>query len=451
MAQRSLVFPFLLLAALVVTGPSALAQGGGASDSPFDGSITTVELLAKARDAFGLEDLALADVFYQEILRREPAHVQAMLELANLYEREGRLEYARGLLMRAAQHDKDNPRIAARRDAVDRTLTLVLGEEVDELTERGDYEQALPKLSLLVTISPRNAEFLYHRAQCQVELGRSEAARDDLERAIGIDPQPRYYELRSRIVESLRDAESVDLKARARELAAMDTPAAQAEAVELLGEIMVAEPDDVWARDLYVRLTGSGTVPDDTSNAVTFFDRTVADSKDGAERAVRAVVGFVDRHVSAICIFLIALLIFRSPLTRAIAGLLTRPSTLSGRLSTFSLTEIMLMLNAESHTGILRVKSGTRRGSVYFENGEPCHCTVGKREGEKALSALLRDPKKGSFSFSDGIMPVKRSIDSPLTLILFENDQSPAMPAASTGKGATEAKSRMKALLEKKD
>jgi len=448
MAHRSLIF-LLLLLGLPAGMSSAQNAPTGNPETPFDESITVSELLSKARDAFGLEDFVLAELFYQEILRREPSNLQAMLELANVYERNGRLEYARGLLNRAAKLDPDNHTIVVRRDNVEHMLQVVLRQEIEELMASGGYERALPKLSLQIQISPDDPDLFYLRAMCLSGLQRHDAALDDLGIAIQMDPQERYYEFRSEIVERLQQLESTDLKARTRVLLSSGTAADRDEALRLLGEILTVHPDDQWARNLFVELTDTSRAGGDTANANgTILERWSATSSGTLGRVAAVVGSFVDRHLALLLGFAALIIMFRSPLTRSLTGVFSRPPILTGQLATFSLPEVLLMLNAEPHTGVLYIKGHACHGKVFFETGEPCHCVVGKIEGTDAFNHLLDHSDTGRFSFSDGIMPVRRSIDAPLSLLLFEHARESG-DAVATGTGSSrKKKTRMKELLD---
>jgi len=444
---RTLIFLLLLLA---LPAHMAVAQSPPAhtSESPFDETITVSELFSKAHDAFGLEDLVLAELFYQEILRREPTNVQAMLELANVYERTGRLEYARGLLSRAAKLDPNNQQIVVRRDNVERMLQVVLREEIDELMAKGDYEMALPKLSLQIEISPNDAALLYLRSMCLSGLERYDAALEDLGDAIQMDPQERYYSFRSDIVERMQQLESSGMKAQVRELLEKGTAADREEALQLLGEILTAEPDDAWARGLFVELTDTSTTSNDVPANGSIVDRWTAASSVTLKRALRTAGAFADRHLALLLGFVALIVVFRSPLTRSLAGIFSRTPILTGQLDKFSLPEVLLMLNAEPHTGVLHIKGHACRGKVFFETGEPCHCVVGKIEGTEALNHLLDHSDTGRFAFSDGIMPVRRTIDAPLSLVLFEHARENGAAVAPGLEPTAEKKSRMKELLD---
>jgi hypothetical protein len=122
---------------------------------------------------------------------------------------------------------------------------------------------------------------------------------------------------------------------------------------------------------------------------------------EGGGLSVRGVLAFIAKightisnliqnHLTAILLLVATVVVFRSPLTKLIARLISPRALLSGQFPRFTLTEILIMLNTESHTGVLHVKGESCRGKIYFENGEPCHCTVGKMAGVNALHHLAR-------------------------------------------------------------
>jgi tetratricopeptide (TPR) repeat protein len=442
------------------TNPGAPAPTGGASgesrvgsERAFDASITVPELLEKARQAFGLNNFELAIEFYQEILIRERGNVQAMLELANVYERSGTLEYARGLLVRSAKILPDNADITDRLAAVEHMLGIVLSAEVDSLLSAKQYELAVPKLSVHLSIEPNNPDLLYKKALCYSHLGRPDAAISSINKAIQIDPKEKYYELRASLLEDLKNEESKEKVAEAKRLIQSEDPDDRSQALEVLGEILRINPDHPWARAEFVRLSGEGAAAADTVGG-----SSTRDLAEGVSATVlnagRVAFDIVRRHLTAILLLFAALLVFRSPLTKRITKLLTPRSFLSGKFPRFKLTEILIMLNSESHTGVLQVKGEGCRGKIYLENGEPCHCAVGKLQGVNALHHLLNNTREGQFEFADGSLPLNRTIDTPLTIVLVDHSSGGPVRAArkraAAKASAKKPKSRMKELLESK-
>jgi len=420
----------------------------------FDETITVPELFDKAREAFGLNKIDLAEEFYQEILIRERSNVQAMMELSNVYERSGQLEYARGLLVRSAKLAPDNSAISERLASVEHMLTIVLSAEVDSLLASKQYELAIPKISVHLSIEPGNAELLYKKALCYANLGRPDAAISSIDRALQIDPQERYYRLRTDILEDLKSMESREKVSEVKKLLRSGTPEDQQRALEILGAILQVNPDHEWARAEFVRLSGDETAQAEGGDetAEEGIRGTLDAVARSAGKALRTTLDLVRRHLSALLLLIAAYLVFRSPLTRRITKWLAPKAYMSGRFPKFTLTEILIMLNTESHTGILQVKGESCRGKIYIENGEPCHCIVGKLDGPVALHHLLSSTRTGQFEFVDGSIPLKRSIDTPLSIVLVDQKSGgpggAARRRAKSDKKSNKAKSRMKEMLE---
>jgi tetratricopeptide (TPR) repeat protein len=425
------------------------------SEHLFDQSITVPELFEKAREAFGMDKFDLAEAFYREILIRQRSNVQAMLELSNVYERSGRLEYARGLLARSAKLEPGNEAIASRLSSVENILSAVLSEEVDSLIASKQYELALPKLSIHLGIEPDNPELYYKRALCYRHLGRPDAALSSVDKALRLDQQDRYYKLRAEILENLKTTEAREMIAEAKKLIQSNDPHDRSRALEILGEILQSDPDNAWARSEFLRLSeaGDGSAHADTSRAGDGGVRSTMDSVASfLSTAARTIAGLVARHLGAILLLVAVVIVFRSPLTRIITNALAPRPLLSGQFPRFSLTEILVMLNSESHTGVLHVKGESRRGKIYIESGEPCHCVVGKLEGTGALHHLLSTTRAGHFEFAEGSIPMNRTIDTPLTVVLLEQAAGGPGRSKHGSKGARQkkSKSRMKELLENK-
>jgi tetratricopeptide (TPR) repeat protein len=430
------------------------------TDQPFDASITVPELFEKAREAFGLEKLGLAEKFYQEILIRDRSNLQAMLELSNVYERSGNLEYARGLLARSAKLSPGDRSIAQRLQSVERMLASVLTEEVDSLMAAAQYELAIPKLSLHISFEPENPETYYKRAVCYSRLGKPNAALVSINSALKLDQAEQYLRLQTAIFEDMKSSETKELVAEAKKLIQGGDPDGHRKALELLGEVLQAAPGHTWARTEFVRLSKlveeseAGTVggEGEESGAASAW-KVIRNSGVFVAGMGRTAAGLARAHLSALLLLITVLVIFRSPFTQIIAKAFKPRYLLSGRFPRFPLSEILIMLNTESHSGLLRVKGVSCRGKIYVDKGEPCHCAVGKLDGVYALYHLLGNTGDGYFEFAEESIPLKRSIDTPLSVILMEySDGGPgsASKRRSQKSKSKKPKSRMKELLENK-
>jgi len=440
--MRSLATTGLLVLCVLAVGGVASAQTDrDAAEAPFDKTTTIDELFEKARGAFGLERLDLAAAFYREILIREPTHLTAMLELANVYERNGQFEYARGLLIRAATQEPQNANIIERREAVDRVLAIALDDEINVMMADGEYEKAIPKIALRINIGPETDDLYFRRAQCLLESNQFDAAIKDLETAIRLDPQERYYELRARILTqgTRREAQAL-LEQSRRASRAGDREAA----LELLGQVLELDPENARAHAEFIRLSQGGAM--ETPAPEGSRSRWVPDLS-GIGRGLMAVARFFEQWFGLMLTILGLWIVFRSPLARLLLRRFSQLPLLSGQLDHFSLQEVMLMLNSEAQTGQLRVRASGCHGTVWFDAGEPRHCEVGKMKGSEAVIHLIDEAHAGTFIFVEGAMPRKRTVDMPLSMILVEQARA-ASPDEKGPAPKASRRSRMKELLE---
>jgi thioredoxin-like negative regulator of GroEL len=418
-----------------------------------DASATVGELLGTARDASARGEYSLAIECYEEILRRDRTNLEAMLELSGVYQLTGKLEYARGLLIRATRIDPGYPGLEQRRAAIERRLVAALAGEVDSLIARGDYESAIPRLSIHNTIDPGNASVHYKRSLCLFEMGRYDAALSDIDVAIAASPQEPYFLLRDRISGEMHRERIRELVAQAQRLARSQDPGDKNRAVGLLARILELEPGHTWAQEELTRLgeadtgDGSGRVAETGNDGET--PRAFGGTLDDIGSMLAPAGRFVDRHLSGLIALAVIVLVFRSPLSTVVTRRFMRRPVLAGDLSSFSVAEVLTMLNAEPHTGTLHIRGRSCRGVVYFDGGEPCHCTAGGKQGVDALIGLVERVQKGRFEFISGGIPLQRTIDTPLSILLVEQaHHANGVPVPSAH--ARPRKSRMKELLESK-
>jgi hypothetical protein len=272
--------------------------------------------------------------------------------------------------------------------------------------------------------------------------------------ALKLDPAEQYTRLRLSIIDDKKTGESQTLVAEAKKLLSEETPENQARAREVLGELLQVAPDHAWARAEYVRLSkledephNSGEIVEESGWDAGKFLRAAVTV---VVRVVRGTASLAQTHLSALLLLITALAIFRSPLTKTIAKAFKRRSLLSGCFPRFTLSEILIMLNTESHSGVLQVKGSSCRGQIYIDKGEPCHCSVGKVDGVPALYILLGNTEKGFFEFDEGSLPMNQTIDTPLSVILMEYSDGGPGSSRSRRKKPKKQKSRMKELLESK-
>ncbi|MBN1356583.1 response regulator [bacterium] len=73
-------------------------------------------------------------------------------------------------------------------------------------------------------------------------------------------------------------------------------------------------------------------------------------------------------------------------------------------------------------SGLLKVKSGSRSGKVYFWNGDIVHAETAIGEGEEALYEII-DWGSGEFELVDQVAPEKQTIHKSWEFLLIEHSR----------------------------
>lgn len=407
----------------------------------FDSTTTRAELLEMGRSAAGLQHYSLAEIYFQEALLRNPTDVDAMCELAALYKRTNRLEYARGLLLRAGTLSPMRTGIADMLKTVNGALFSSLSHTVDSLMTAGKFDEALPRIATLLAIDPNSVPALVSKAKCLAAAGQTDAALSSVDLAIAHEPTEELHQLRADIAARVEHERVSDMEASAKRL--IDSGDwVRGQAIDVLQAILAQDPSNEWARDQFRRLS----TPDADSLATAQTPPSTAVSR-AVHSVMPEVTGFLDRYLLAILAFFFAWAIFRSPLSRALASRLHQPSTLSGDVAHISIAAVMRTANDIRMTGMLTVRSAEGRARVYLEYGDPIHCEAFGKKGAEALIELLREVEQGTFDLVPGRRKVKRTIEDSFQIILTQAD-----PHAASAMGIATArrpkKSKMAELLE---
>jgi len=451
-SQSSMRCHRIILAALLTgTALAGVARGGSEPvkqlatewnrEGLFDSTTTRAELLEMGRSAANLAHYPLAEIYFQEALLRNPSDVDAMCELAALYKRTNRLEYARGLLLRAGSLSPMRPGIADLRKEVEAALFAALSHDVDSLMTAQHYDEALPRIATLLSIDPNSIPALVEKARCLSATGQTDAALSCIDLAIARQPDEELHKLRAEIAARIEHDRINDMESSAKRLIESGDWV-RGEAVDVLQAILAQDPSNEWAREQFRRL--SAPAASDSSAALVPPSTAVS-------RAVQSVMpevtGFLDRYVLAILAFFAAWALFRSPLSRALARRLHEPSTLSGDVSHISLASVLKTANDSGMTGVLTVKSGEGRSRVYLDHGDPVHCEALGKKGREALVELLREVEQGTFELVPRRKKVERTIDDSFQIILTQVDPH-AAAAIGIAAARQPKKSRMAELLE---
>ena len=468
------------LSAVVGGGPTAAAVSlveisdmaiveSTALSAPFecDTTAATGDLVAAAREMFLADNYELAELLYKCILRRDPAHLSAILELSVVYETMGRLQYAKGLITRAEILRPDDIAIQERSAELSRKLTATLRNEVDSLITAGAYGAALPKLSMLLGARPDDSELLYTKARCYLALRDAEGALYEIEKAIRIEDDPRFAALQAE-ARSLSARRGVStLEREAKNLLETGRDADRDRALAIVSEILSRNPDHKWARKQFIEMTGGATdsgavvaargakeggksLSARAAGAAAFVGRLAA----GAAGAARSVKGWAEPYLSLLAALLLLVVVFRSPLTSVIVRGIEPRHILSGQLGPIDINAVFSIIHAQGGRGVLHVRSGSTRGKVYFVDGEIYHCRTGKLEGREAVRRLLAQTREGHFVLTKLPRSYKKTIDVPFSLVLMDLGEKSFLETPSGRAGgassAVPGKSRMKSLLENK-
>ncbi len=433
----------LVLAGAALAAPSAAV----AADQPvsewnneelFDSTTTRGELLEMGRAAMTLSQNGLAEIYYREILLRDPSDVTAMWELAAMYRRFGRLEYARGLLTRAGALQPGRQDINEARREVDRDLFRVFAAEVDSLVASGRFESALPRIAVLLSIDGQNVDVLAHKARCLAAIGQNDAALSNIQLALAKEPRDEFFRMRDEIAAAVEKNRIAALEQSARRLLASGEWARE-EASEMLQALLAQDPSNEWAREQF-RALSEGPVPPPLPSDPPAPRQVVEAVRD----VTPGLVAAFDRHLPLILAFLTVLIIFRSPLTRAFAGRVRRPSLFSGDLSKIDVSDVLRVAHGSALTGVIVVRTEDAVAKVFLEDGEPVHCAGFGRSGLDALTHLVREVNEGRYEHRTVRSLPERTIEQPLAVILAEGVASPGFD----GGGRKRRKSRMSELLE---
>lgn len=442
----------LVVASAAVSAPESLPGlvTEWNNEALFDATTTRAELMEMGRAAVNLSHFTLAETYYQEVLLRSPGDVEAMCELAALYHRTGRLEYARGLLLRAGSLVPDRDDIPETRRQVERELRALLAHQVDSLMAASQFASALPRLSLLLSIDPDNARYHAAKARCLVAVGESDAALSSVDLALAKDPREEYQRLREEISTQNEERQIADLESSAKRLLE-SKEWMRDEAADVLQAILAQDPSNEWAREQFRALSEQPAAPPPAPAPPV--PRQILDA---AREVVPGVARWLERQLTAIVLLIAVVLVFRSPLARALVKRAReRSSPLSGDLATIDVAEALRLVNASALTGALVIRSPEGTARVYFDSGDPVHCEAFGREGPEAIAYLVKHVEEGTFAMKNGRIKNQRTIDQPLDLILAdgitttkERDDAARRNLARREHGRK--KSRMAELLETK-
>jgi hypothetical protein len=98
------------------------------------------------------------------------------------------------------------------------------------------------------------------------------------------------------------------------------------------------------------------------------------------------------------------------------------PDVFMGDLSQIQLLDILRLLVSGGKTGKLILTRGNDSGEIFVDNGVVTHASSGATSGEEALFNLMTW-MIGKFTFTPGLSPGERSIETPTDQLLEEGQR----------------------------
>jgi Flp pilus assembly protein TadD len=410
------------------------------SEALFDSTTTREELLDMGRSAVSFSHFPLAEVYFQEALLRDPGNVDAMCELAHLYKRTGRLEYARGLLTRASTLAPARQDIVANLRIVEQELRGALEREIRTLLAAEHFEEALPRIAVLLSITPDNVDVLADKARCLARVGQMDAALSTIDLALSKAPREDLYALRAEFSSTIEHERIASMESSARRLIESGNWV-RGEASDVLQAILAQDPSNEWAREQFRALSGTGSSAPAPRRVGPAWPEQFA----GAIRDIApGVAGFFDRHLTTILALIGVAIVFASPLARALARRVRPPSLYAGDLGQIVVADALRLASASGLSGVMVFHTPEGRAKVFLEDGEPVHCAGFGHAGVEAFAWLVEHVEEGSFELRPSRGSVERTIEQPLTLLLAGGPTT----AADAEAVQRRRKSRMSELLE---
>jgi tetratricopeptide (TPR) repeat protein len=408
----ALVAALALSAAAPAIPAAALAQAAGAPRAQAE------TLFVEAQKALSRGDAALAESILKDALTLDPAFTSAIWQLAQIYESQGKLDYARELLLRGLDQDPDASWARERLAKLEGTIARALLADARAAINAGEFDAAIPRLSSYLGIEPDDPAALVSMAKCQLAKGRTKTAREYLARARAIDPDNAELASLTAVMTSGDRKERLEKLLSAAQIALLDTTAeSPAKARAALGALIAEDPANSWAKERLADLDRPSEAKPARAHEGPIPETVVVRGREAAGRSagvLDAAGRFVLSHLA-----LVALVAVLSALVIDIRRKAARRAhPLEGTMSLVPVLDIVSLLNANLRTGRLLVVNPDAKGEIFFEKGEIIHATCGPLTGKLAFQKLM-DLRSGRFFFHNHLPNVRRTMTEPLSLLLL--------------------------------
>jgi tetratricopeptide (TPR) repeat protein len=347
-------------------------------------------------------------------LQSDGTFASAIWQLSQIYEKRGQLEYARELLIRGLQQEPNATWARDKLDRMEKTLTKKLLSEAESFMSRGQYDQALPKLSLYLGIKPYDPVPLVQIARCHLAMGNLDSAKEYLVQAAERDPTD--TEVLALIDEVNRRASKSMIDSairRAQTALAQYTPETKGQVEKALSDVLALDPENAWAREKLREIAMLEEEEEKPAPAEEAVARGVEAIRTLEEPTSRVLSVLRSNLLIMMLVVIILLLGFNLRRRKR-----TRSYPLQGSMSLIPILDIVSLLNSNLKSGVLNISSPSGRAEVFFEKGEIIHARLKSWDGKSAFHKIM-SIRSGRYVFKNHLPKVRHTIAEPLSLLLL--------------------------------
>jgi tetratricopeptide (TPR) repeat protein len=374
-------------------------------------------LFVEAQKSLARGDDVKAEDYLKKALKNDGTFTSAIWQMSQIYEKRGQLEYARELLLRGLQQEPGATWARDKLKRMEKTLTANLLSEAERLMSGGQYDLAIPKLSLYLGIKPYDPVPLVQIARCHLAMDNLDSAKEYLVQAQERDPT--NTEVIALLDEVERRSDRAEIEAalsQARAALASWTPETKDQAETALSRVLALDPENAWARE---KLREIALLEEERQAPPA--DEKVAKSVAKGVEAIRTleeptsrVISVLRSNVLILALIAIAVLLALNLRRRS----RSRSYPLQGSISLIPILDIVSLLNGNLKSGRLMIVSQSGRGEIFFEKGEIIHARLKSWDGRTAFHKIMA-LRSGRYTFNNHLPNIRHTISEPLSLLLL--------------------------------
>ena len=380
--------------------------------------IEAERLFVEAQKSLARGDDVKAESYLMKSLQHDESFSSAIWQLSQIYEKRGRLEYARELLLRGLQQEPDATWARDKLARMEKTLTGKLLAEAESLMSKGRYEQAIPKLSLYLGIKPYDPVPLVQIARCHLAMDNLDSAKEYLVQASERDPS--NTEVMSLLDEVERRSDRAEVEhalSRARAVLASYTPETKGQVEKSLSAVLALDPENTWAREKLREIALLEKEEQKSPPAEEVVAKGVirgVEAMKTLKEPTSRIISILRSNVLIVVLVVIAVLLGLNLKRRK----KSRSYPLQGSLSLIPILDVVSLLNSNLKSGRLMLVSQSGRSEVFFEKGEIIHARIKSWDGKTAFHKIMA-LRSGRYVFNNHLPSVRHTITEPLSLLLL--------------------------------